>query len=776
MRYTAGSIVPGPAPLGSETTALLGPTNTGKTHQCIERMLDHETGMLGLPLRLLAREVYDKVSARVGEQRVALVTGEEKRVPRHPAYWICTVEAMPMDIEVDFLAVDEIQLVAHDSRGHVFTQRLLHGRGLRETWFMGSDTVKPLLQRLVPAARLTRRPRLSKLGFTGSSSLGRLPARSAIVAFNAAQVYELAERVKARRGGAAVVLGALSPRTRNAQVAMFQAGEVDTLIATDAIGMGLNLPVRHVAFAGLRKFDGQQTRSLSAAELAQIAGRAGRHLDDGSFSTLQPCASLPDAVVHAIETHTFTPDKYAVWRNPDLDFSTLQSLLSSLQQRPTRPGLKLIAEADDTTALMSLSRRDSVQRMARDRDAITLLWQVCQIPDYRKLLPEAHAELLHSLFGQLMQRECRLDEDWVAERVERLDDTGGDLETLMGRLSFVRTWTYISHQPGWLPHAAHWQARTHELEDRLSDALHERLVQRFVERRKKGGGMPRARSRPEPAEATAPSVEGPFARLLELRAKLVEPAPPQPPEVDIIVQANHHEFDLDARGRIGLHGRHVGQLRRGGSLLHPEVSASEQLAPGARLRVERRLRAYAKDLIGHLLEPLTEAPGDSAAVRGLFYQLRQGLGTSSRKNAQRELRQLAEQERDALRQRGLCLGEDWLFSQLLLSDAALETRRALCCVFYGLDARRLPARGTTVASKPADGAAVWTSLGYIPVGAHVVRCDAYERVLRLMRGPAPDPSRAAEILGDADAAVPELLTLFAKGQRRRRRRRRRRSA
>lgn len=773
LRYRPPCIVSGPAPLGSETTALLGPTNTGKTHQCLERMLEHATGMLGLPLRLLAREVYDKLSARIGERHVALITGEEKRVPSHPSYWICTVEAMPMDLEVDFLAVDEIQLVAHQSRGHVFTHRLLHGRGRHETWFMGSDTVRPLVQHLVPAAKVSRRPRLSKLSHAGPSSLGKLPPRSAIVAFNATQVYELAERVKARRGGAAVVLGALSPRTRNAQVAMFQAGEVDTLIATDAIGMGLNLPVRHVAFAGLRKFDGKRTRSSSAAELAQIAGRAGRHLDDGSFGSLDPCPPLPESVVRAIETHSFAPDKCAVWRNAELDFSRLDGLLHSLAERPSRPGLQLITEADDTTALHALSRRPSVQRVAHDAAAVELLWQVCQIPDYRKLLPEAHAELLYSLFCQLILRENHLDEDWVAERIERLDDIGGDIDALMGRLSFVRTWTYISHQPGWLPHAAHWQARTRELEDRLSDTLHERLVQRFVERRKKAAPAPRARSRKEAARPTTIDPAGPFAALLELQDKLRAPAAQELPEIERIVSATHDELTLDARGRIELRGLEVGQLRRGRSLLLPEVCASEQLAPGSRSRVERRLRAYAKDLVGALLEPLLDRPSDSAAVRGLLYQLRLGLGTWSRKSARSQLDQLSEQERQQLHRRGVQLGREWVFCLPLLSADALETRRALCCVFHGLDAGRLPASQSKVAPRLGHPAAIWAPLGYVTCGAHVVRCDTYEGALRLMRRKVPDPRGVSQLLDGAGAALPELVAQFAKRRRRKRRSRRR---
>ena len=306
-------------------TALLGPTNTGKTHHAIERMLEHPSGMIGLPLRLLAREVYDKITARVGESKVALVTGEEQRVPRRPAYWVATTEAMPVEHEVDFVAVDEVQLAAHPQRGHVFTSRLLSARGRVETWLMGAATMRNALRELVPTALQVEHPRLSSLRFAGSAPLARLPPRSAVVAFSMPHVYELADRLRKRRGGAAIVLGALSPRTRNAQVAMFQAGEVDCLVATDAIGMGLNLGVEHVAFAATRKFDGRGVREVDDAELGQIAGRAGRWIHDGTFGTVTPL-SLPVGVAHAVETHTFSPVRRVQWRSDDLDFASLPAL------------------------------------------------------------------------------------------------------------------------------------------------------------------------------------------------------------------------------------------------------------------------------------------------------------------------------------------------------------------------------------------------------------------------------------------------------------------
>src|SRR5262245_26898086 len=335
----------------SKLVAVLGPTNTGKTHRAIEHMLEHRTGMLGLPLRLLAREVYDRLTREIGEQAVALVTGEEKRLGQRPRYWVCTVEAMPVQHEVDFLAVDEIQLAAHPTRGHVFTDRLLNSRGRSETWFLGADTIRPLLRALIPTAMFESHARRSTLRARGQAKLGTLPARSAVVAFSVPEVYELAERLRHRRGGAAVVLGALSPRARNAQVALYEAREVDYLVATDAIGMGLNLGIRHVAFASVRKFDGREERELSAAELAQVAGRAGRHLENGSFGTLAPLPALPAGLQRNIAEHRFESVQHLTWRNSNLSFDGLSELLSSLQEAPRRDCFRRLAPASDLDAL-----------------------------------------------------------------------------------------------------------------------------------------------------------------------------------------------------------------------------------------------------------------------------------------------------------------------------------------------------------------------------------------------------------------------------------------
>ena len=561
---------------GSAITALLGPTNTGKTHRAVERMLAYDSGMIGLPLRLLAREVYDRITARVGEARVALVTGEEKRVPRRPDYWVCTVEAMPMDREVDFLAVDEIQLAAHDQRGHVFTERLLAARGRRETWFMGAETMRQLFAELVPAAKIASHPRLSRLTSAGAAKLSRLPPRSAVVAFGMPQVYAIAERLRALRGGAAVVLGALSPRTRNAQVALFQAGEVDYLVATDAIGMGLNLGVTHVAFAGMRKFDGHSVRDLDTAELAQIAGRAGRYTTDGTFGTVAPQGLSPE-LAQAIELHRFPPVRRLFYRNADLDTTSIEALLASLQQRPRSHALRLVEHAEDTAALLALAQDPAVRARARGPEAVALLWEVCRVPDFRKLLLDTHVTLLAEIYAQLTGPRAQIAADFLAARLAEIDDTAGDIDTLLARIASIRTWTYISHRGLWVPDAVAWQERTRAIEDHLSDALHDRLVQRFVERGagKRSSASPRRAQAPAIEEAAPMSPSHPFAGLASLRGRLA-PDPPEPgraPDrwVEELVAAPHERFSVDEKGRILDGDRVLGHLTRGTALLVPEV-------------------------------------------------------------------------------------------------------------------------------------------------------------------------------------------------------------
>src|SRR5438105_3593457 len=467
---------------GAGVTAVLGPTNTGKTHLAIERMLAHSSGIIGLPLRLLAREVYNKVEARAGADAVALVTGEEKIKPPSPRYWVSTVEAMPRDLDVAFLAIDEVQLGADLERGHVFTDRILNRRGREETLVLGAQTVRPMIERLLPGAHILTRPRLSQLSFAGEKKITRLPRRSAIVAFSAEEVYSIAELIRRQRGGAPVVLGALSPRTRNAQVALYQSGDVDYLVATDAIGMGLNLDVDHIAFASDRKFDGYQFRKLNPAEFAQIAGRAGRATRNGTFGTTGRCAPFEPELVNALQNHTFDSVKVLQWRNSKLDFASLGALQVSLALAPSHDALTRAPIAEDLRVLDHAARDADVREMAHGAAAVERLWDACQIPDYRKIAPAAHAELVTTVFAFLMKKGW-IPDAWFAAQVEQADRTDGDIDTLSGRIAQIRTWTFAANRPDWLADPEHWQGITREVENKLSDALHERLTERFVDRR-----------------------------------------------------------------------------------------------------------------------------------------------------------------------------------------------------------------------------------------------------------------------------------------------------
>ena len=434
----------------SRLVAVLGPTNTGKTHLAIERMLGYSSGMIGLPLRLLAREVYDRIVKSRGKRNVALITGEEKIAPPHAAYWVCTVEAMPLDRRVEFLAVDEIQLIADPERGHVFTHRLLHARGRAETMLMGAATAAPLIHRLTPRAEIETRERFSQLVYAGPKKLTRLPRRSAVVAFSADQVYAIAELIRRQRGGAAVVMGSLSPRTRNAQVDLFQSGEVDFLVATDAIGMGLNMDVDHVAFAGWRKFDGKRLRWLLPQEIGQIAGRAGRFRKDGTFGVTGEAPDLDPDIIAAVEGHAFAPIAAAEWRNARLDFSSLEALMKSLVAPPPQPGLRLSDEAQDETTLRQLASDELVTRRTRDRANLMRLWEVCQTPDFRKATQDEHTRLIGGMFEHLTQGRRRLPEEWMEGQFSALDRTEGDIDALSSRLARVRTLAYVSNRADWV--------------------------------------------------------------------------------------------------------------------------------------------------------------------------------------------------------------------------------------------------------------------------------------------------------------------------------------
>jgi ATP-dependent RNA helicase SUPV3L1/SUV3 len=713
--------------------ALLGPTNTGKTHQAVERMLEHPTGMIGLPLRLLAREIYDRISARLGEDRVALVTGEEKRVPVRPDYWVCTTEAMPLTREVDFIAVDEVQLATHDERGHVFTDRLLHARGRRETWFMGAATLSGVVERLVPAAQRREHPRLSKLGFAGSSKLSRLPPRSAIVAFSLKELYALAGRVCSLRGGVALVMGALSPRTRNAQVALFQSGDVDYLVATDAVGMGLNLDVGHVGFASLRKFDGQRARDLDAAEVAQIAGRAGRFLRDGTFGTVLPL-ELPRDVALRVETHRFDPVTRVRYRNSELDFASPASLLDSLRAPPPLACLSSVPAAEDLRSLEALLRDPSILKELVAPVRVELLWEVCQIPDFRRILFEVHVDLLRLIWSELLKGP--LATDFVLERARELDRVDGDADALMARIANLRTWAFVANQGRWVKDAFEVVAELSRIEDRLSDALHQALVARFVERRGRTSVQAaRAAGSRRAARVLDTQREDafrPFLALESLRLRLA-PEPSETPTIasrlDTLFEAPHEEFELDAKGYICSRGERLARITRGSSVSLPEVKLLDiDGANGAvKLRLQRRLLAYARDVVTRLLGPVRDlARSELAPLRAVAHELERGLGSALRRDLDPSLGALDDAGRRRLHTSGIVVGLTSVFARAAHTPAHRRTRALLVQAYEPELA--LP----TDLGRPSYESArlppkAWLVLGYVSLGPRALRVDLAER-------------------------------------------------
>ncbi|AQR74469.1 helicase-related protein [Sphingomonas sp. LM7] len=785
----------------SPITAVLGPTNTGKTHLAVERMCGHASGMIGFPLRLLAREVYDRVVRMKGVESVGLITGEEKILPPKAKWLLCTAESMPLEREVAFVGLDEAQLGADPERGHVFTDRLLRARGFAETMILGSDSLKPMLKALVPDAEVIGRPRFSTLSYAGAKKLSRLPRRSAIVAFSAEEVYAVAEALRRLRGGAAVVMGALSPRTRNAQVAMFQAGEVDYLVATDAIGMGLNMDVHHVAFASLSKFDGHRQRRLTIAEMAQIAGRAGRHQKDGTFGALHeegPSAFTPEEVL-AIEAHQVPRLERLYWREGEPDFASIDALVASLETKPHAEVLRAAPQATDLAVLKRLAEEDWVRARVRSPRMVARLWAACGLPDFRKLGVDPHARFVGRLFGHLSEANGHVPHQWFADEIARLDNMDGDVETLAGRIAAARSWAYIAHRADWLQDPVHWAERTRAIEEKLSDALHASLTQRFVDKRTTvllrqiGADVSNLPVTIGP-EGEVSVEEHPLGRLEGFRftvqpdaragdkrmllaaaekrlvgefrkrgealiaaadeALSLSTVRPEPVEGQPSALPEQKSGASTSSARTVLWGAvAVATLKPGANLVRPQIvldRSLDVLDPQVRGAVKARLEAwFAGQVARHLpvLAKLDTASRDPAAggqLRALANALLDGGGLLPRRAAGALVEGLDGDARKRLRAIGITIGTLDLFAPGLLKAAPARWRREL----MGLaDA---PPEGSTVLARTAAGAELIH--GFRPLGAQAVRVDLVERIARAAhdarqgRKPfAPDPALATSI-------------------------------
>jgi len=744
-----------PTGLGpSRVVAVLGPTNTGKTHLAVERMLGHASGMIGLPLRLLAREIYERIVRLRGAAAVALITGEEKIIPPRPHFWVCTVEAMPLEREVEFLAVDEIQLVADPERGHVFTQRMLHARGRFETMFLGAGTMAPLMRRLIPDIEIVTRERLSHLSYAGSKKLTRLPRRSAIVAFSTEQVYAIAELIRRQRGGAAVVMGSLSPRTRNAQVALFQSGEVDFLVATDAIGMGLNMDVDHVAFAGMRKFDGRRTRWLHASEIAQIAGRAGRHIRDGTFGVTGECDELDQDLVEQVVNHQFDPVQNAEWRNARLDFDTLPDLLRSLVQTPQRAGLKLTMPSLDETLLRRAMQDDDIKKIGRSRGAIMRLWECCQLPDFQKTTLDEHARLSRDIFHALTGKRGRLTDDWIGPRFAELDRDDGQIDQLSARLSGVRTLSYIAARPDWLDQAKTWREKTRVLEDRLSDVLHERLTARFVDRKTTALMRTlhdRAETLAEVAGDGIVTVDGETVGHLEgvrfapdtggsaladrtLKAAALRAVTPEIARRLGRLAADPDEaFGVTPEGDVLWSGALAAKIVNT-EPFSPRVRLIGDLGPqAARDRAQRRIEAWLAAEAGRALRDLRrlkqaiESGGLKGLPRGIAFRLLEAGGVIDRRDVERDLAALSQVERRTLKTFAVRVGTHsvWL-------PGVLKPRgRVMAQAFAAAEPFRVAGDGLTLLPLPAPSVRALSAFGRRAVGRWSAPVDLLERLAEL---------------------------------------------
>lgn len=766
----------------SRVVAVLGPTNTGKTHLAVERMLGHASGMIGLPLRLLAREIYERVVKLRGANAVALITGEEKIIPPRPHYWVCTVEAMPLEREVEFLAVDEIQLVADPERGHVFTNRMLHARGRFETMFLGAGTMAPLMRRLIPDIEIVTRERLSNLSYAGSKKLTRLPRRSAIVAFSTEQVYAIAELIRRQRGGAAVVMGSLSPRTRNAQVALFQSGEVDFLVATDAIGMGLNMDVDHVAFAGMRKFDGRRTRWLHAHEIAQIAGRAGRHVRDGTFGVTGECDELDEDLVEQVVNHQFDPVQNAEWRNARLDFDTLPDLLRSLVQTPQRAGLKLTMPALDETLLRRAMQDDEIQRIGRSRGAIMRLWECCQLPDFQKTTLDEHARLSRDIFQALTGKRGRLTDDWIAPRFAELDRDDGQIDQLSARLSGVRTLSYIAARPDWLDQAKGWRDRTRVLEDRLSDVLHERLTARFVDRKTTAlmrSLHDRETSLAEVAEDGAVSVDGETVGHLEgvrfavesggsaladrtLKAAAIKAVTPEINRRLGRLAADADEaFGVTPEGDVLWSGALAAKIINA-EPFSPRVRLIGDLGPQAtRDRAQRRIEAWLASEAGRALRDLRrlkqaiENGTLKGLPRGIAFRLIEAGGIIDRRDVERDLAALSQVGRRTIKTFAIRVGTHsvWL-------PGALKARgRVVAQAFASDEPFRAAGEGLMLLPIPAPSVRALSAFGRRAVGRWSAPVELLETLaeLKTAAGKGEIPAKALGEIGLKPAEAAALL-------------------
>ncbi len=771
----------------SKVKALLGPTNTGKTYYAMDRMLSHRTGIIGFPLRLLARENYDKAVLQLGKSQVALVTGEEKIIPTNAKYFCCTVESMPLERSFAFVAIDEIQLAADPDRGYVFTDRILNARGSKETVFLGAETIKPLLQKILPKCSIEIRPRLSVLSYVGIKKITRLKPRSAVVAFSVPEVYKIAELVRTKKGGAAIVMGALSPRTRNAQVELYQSGQVDYLIATDAIGMGLNMDIDHVAFASDTKFDGNTPRYLTPPEIAQIAGRAGRHSRNGSFGVVEDNIKFDEDTIVQIESHSFSPLKTIWWRNTELDFNSLKKLFSSLEANPPFNFMRKKVGALDTLCLNYLSEIDPIKSKINSKETLSLLWNVCQIPDFSNSLSGMHFNLLEKTF-ELLLTKGKLDNDWIKSQINRLDNFDGEIDTLLNRISNIRTWTFITNRAKWLDESDYWQNKAKNIEDKLSDELHRRLTQRFVDKRivilnktlKEHNNLESVIKLDGTVFVEGEEVgtlngfdfipslsQGEKAGPILTAARKILPREIER-RVRELLMSDNAAFKFNNDASILWQNNKVATLLNSEDIYSPKINInnyellSDEQIKQIELRISEAVQKNIRDILSesiNLEKPIldnlkvldkekqnTDIDNEgnkeiednnslSGKALGIAYQVYEGLGSAKTVNLSMSVNNLSENDKRNLARLGLRLGIETIYLPNLLKPASVKLRALLWSVFnQNFPLNALPPDGrVSVIIDPDTNHEYYRAIGFVPLGKLALRADIAERLSALIR-------------------------------------------
>jgi len=691
--------------LSKKIVALLGPTNTGKTHDAIERMLEFNSGIFGLPLRLLAREVYEKCVKKIGANKVALITGEEKIIPNSACFFICTVESMPKDKAVDFVAIDEIQMCADKERGHIFTDRLFYSRGEELTMFLGSQVMKNIVNDLVEGVEFVKKERFSTLSYGGYKKISRLDGKVAIIAFSIEEVYAIAELVRRQKGGAAVIMGSLSPKTRNSQVELYQSGDVDYLVATDAIGMGLNMDIEQIYFSNLKKFDGKKTRRLNLVELSQIAGRAGRYKNSGIFGTTGDCENLNSDEIEKIEKHSLPNTRMLYWRNSNLDFSNEKNLISSLEVKPTNKNLIKTTDSADEMVLRFLLKKNVENNLYKNN--LKLLWECCQIPDFERKAYGQHVSVVDAVFKFLSIRKKRIPNEYMKTQLNGLEKNHGNIDVLANRISNVRTWSYVANKKDWVENADYWIQLTKSIEDNLSDRLHEELTKSFID--KKISILARGLKQDMLLETAVDEdnrvlIDKQYvgklkglkfiidfsSKNLDVDLKSIKKAARRGVEKELIKRAKKiiqdKNLSIDQENKVIWLGNPIARIKKGENYLNPEIEIiTDEALP---LNVQRELEQFTKDWLSSYVDEtlgdlinLTKIKIDNQYLRALSFQLYESNGVLKRNEIDDVIKLISKEERKKLWNMGIKIGRYHIFLPKMLKPKAVTLRTILWKIY-----------------------------------------------------------------------------------------------